>query len=777
VLPNLTAASGGVLNPAANKTIFNFVCLPLLLLLSCTTPGSVDWADISARGAIGQVAETVSGPLYEGDGGAGISLAVLTPEVLGEAPSYLPVYVQGILNNNFRKYSRITLIDRQNLEQIIKEQDLAAGGRFSESDFVSIGNLTNARYILIGTIQQLSGNLYSLKLTVTEAASGEVRASFIGNGTLARIEGRGTLLNEAAADLLTQLGVNLTESGRRSLAVGNSAVVQAETGLARGIAAQAGGDSLGALLNYTQSAAFDPSGIEALTRLSQLSSLISEGSISERIVNDFQARDRWLEAFRETARFFNEHPPFEITFDPNLAQEGESDYKKRTVNLAMRVELESSGAGFEALNALLAGLDETGRRTVWGFSGWPLGKLEPPTAGTMLFDGKRALSFKMTVTLLNDTGKSVGRGNVTLDTGKIQFAPDNKKVLPPDGALGMVRFNNVKIDNITPVLTIVINDLNGIRSGILSDSGYMKIAAGALEERWGQATAAAAYFDRGNAYSEKKDYEEAIANYNKAIKLDPNNDLVYNSRGNANYFKGDYDRAIADYNKAIKLDPNNDVWYNNRGWAYYRKGDYDRAIADYNKAIKLDPDYAAAYNDRGWAYDDKGDHDRAIADYDQAIKLDPDYTHAYNNRGWAYYNKDDYDRAITDYDQAIKLDPDYIYAYNNRGLAYDKKGDHDRAIADYDQVIKLDPDYTYAYNNRGLAYDDKGDYDRAIAEYDQAIKLDPDYANAYNNRGWVYYKKGDYNRAIADYEAALRIDPKHSYAKNNLKTARRARGY
>jgi hypothetical protein len=58
----------------------------------------------------------------------------------------LPVYVQGFLHSNFRKYSAMTLIDRQNLDQIIAEQDLAAGGRFSDEDFNKIGGLTNVRW-------------------------------------------------------------------------------------------------------------------------------------------------------------------------------------------------------------------------------------------------------------------------------------------------------------------------------------------------------------------------------------------------------------------------------------------------------------------------------------------------------------------------------------------------------------------------------------------------------------------------------------------------------
>ena len=85
----------------------------------------------------------------------------------------------------------------------------------------------------------------------------------------------------------------------------------------------------------------------------------------------------------------------------------------------------------------------------------------------------------------------------------------------------------------------------------------------------------------------------------------------YNNRGVAYDDKGEFDRAVADYNKAIDLNPDYVDAYNNRGGAYHDKGEFDRAVADYNKAIDLKSDYAQAYNNRGLAYDKKGEFDRA----------------------------------------------------------------------------------------------------------------------------------------------------------------------
>ena len=108
---------------------------------------------------------------------------------------------------------------------------------------------------------------------------------------------------------------------------------------------------------------------------------------------------------------------------------------------------------------------------------------------------------------------------------------------------------------------------------------------------------------------------------------------AYYNRGAAKIEKGDLDGAIADYNRAIELNPKDARAYYNRGIAKRAKGDLDGAIADFSRAIELDPKYAIAYNNRGIAKDDKGDLDGAIADYNRAIELDPKLAIAYNNRG------------------------------------------------------------------------------------------------------------------------------------------------
>ena len=118
------------------------------------------------------------------------------------------------------------------------------------------------------------------------------------------------------------------------------------------------------------------------------------------------------------------------------------------------------------------------------------------------------------------------------------------------------------------------------------------------------------YCNQGLGAEEAGDHDLAIDYYTRCLNEGDlsrgNQVIIYNRRGNAYYYKGDYDRAVADYDRAIRLRPDYAFHYYNRGIAYSDKGEYDRAIADFDQALRLDPDYAFAYNNRGFAYSGKG---------------------------------------------------------------------------------------------------------------------------------------------------------------------------
>jgi tetratricopeptide (TPR) repeat protein len=102
------------------------------------------------------------------------------------------------------------------------------------------------------------------------------------------------------------------------------------------------------------------------------------------------------------------------------------------------------------------------------------------------------------------------------------------------------------------------------------------------------------------AWRAESGYDEAIANCNEALRLDPKNALNYIARGKAWDAKGDFDKAIADYNQAVQVEPKDALIYYVRANVWAGKCEYDKAIADYLEALRLAPKDPLAYVSFAW---------------------------------------------------------------------------------------------------------------------------------------------------------------------------------
>ncbi len=130
--------------------------------------------------------------------------------------------------------------------------------------------------------------------------------------------------------------------------------------------------------------------------------------------------------------------------------------------------------------------------------------------------------------------------------------------------------------------------------------------------------------NRGIEKGKEGDLDGAIADFTRAIELNPKDDAPYYNRAQAKRLKKDATGAIADYTRAIELGSTNPAAYNNRGNARAENSDQAGAIADYTRAIELKPDYARAYYNRAVTKGAKGDKPGAEADFKMARKLDPE---------------------------------------------------------------------------------------------------------------------------------------------------------
>jgi tetratricopeptide (TPR) repeat protein len=137
---------------------------------------------------------------------------------------------------------------------------------------------------------------------------------------------------------------------------------------------------------------------------------------------------------------------------------------------------------------------------------------------------------------------------------------------------------------------------------------------------------AEAYYSRGLLYAKTGgEPSKAFADFNKAIALNPNYADAYSNRGNMYLSLREFQKAINDCTKAIKLSTDGSpIPYFNRGIAYANMGEVEKAIEDYNHVIDVIPENAEAYAKRGALYIALGNKQRAIRDLETFLELDPD---------------------------------------------------------------------------------------------------------------------------------------------------------
>lgn len=213
---------------------------------------------------------------------------------------------------------------------------------------------------------------------------------------------------------------------------------------------------------------------------------------------------------------------------------------------------------------------------------------------------------------------------------------------------------------------------------------FQGVSQGITAEEW---------FNKANTLWDGKKYTDpnkVIEYLTQSIRLDPNRAAgSYQNRGQVYSQIKQLDLAIADYDQAIRIDPNHVVAFYNRGVAYGKLKQLDRAIADYDQVIRLDPNFVNAYINRGNIYNTLKQPDRALVDFNKVISLDPKNALAYNNRGLSYKALKQLNLAMADYTQAIYFDPNDGSAYNNRGIEYLRAKEFNQGCSDVKKACEL----------------------------------------------------------------------------------------
>jgi tetratricopeptide (TPR) repeat protein len=269
-----------------------------------------------------------------------------------------------------------------------------------------------------------------------------------------------------------------------------------------------------------------------------------------------------------------------------------------------------------------------------------------------------------------------------------------------------------------------------------------------------------AAYRQGQEHHKQGEYKEAIAYYDEAIALRPDNARIYYQRGMCYYNLEDYEQAIADLNRAIEMGYTGydayDNPYNYLGWNYLYLNDYEQSIDSFTKAIEDHPN-AQHFTYRGWANYFQGDYDQALQDLDQAIALNPN-SYSLIRRADVYAALGDPQQATADLERALSIAGSIGLADIHNDTAWtlvSKLDSHYELAVDHAlQSVELDPQ-AYNHDTLGLVYYKLEQYEKALEHYGIAISFNNQMDASYKGRGDVYLAMGDTEAALADYETYL----------------------
>ncbi|MGA8183295.1 MAG: tetratricopeptide repeat protein [Terriglobia bacterium] len=170
------------------------------------------------------------------------------------------------------------------------------------------------------------------------------------------------------------------------------------------------------------------------------------------------------------------------------------------------------------------------------------------------------------------------------------------------------------------------------------------------------------YFEQGNTLYNQGQYKEAAAAFQQALQMAKDKNVpVVLARLAESYAKAkDNDQAIATYQKALQLSPDDAALHNNLGSVYASTGKMDEAQAEFQKAAELDPTNAGRYYfNIGAIMYNAGKMDDALAAFNKVISLDPKNADAYYLKGQALMGK-----ATMTSDGQVKAPDGTVEAFN-----------------------------------------------------------------------------------------------------------------
>jgi tetratricopeptide (TPR) repeat protein len=257
-------------------------------------------------------------------------------------------------------------------------------------------------------------------------------------------------------------------------------------------------------------------------------------------------------------------------------------------------------------------------------------------------------------------------------------------------------------------------------------------------------------------------YAGAETLWRATLARNPGSWLAYNDLGNVLGRKGEVEEAIAQFRKALDLQPDYARAHLNLGILLGRKGEAREAIAQFRKALDIEPNSPEAQNNLGSALLQQGEVQEAIGQFRKALDLRPDWALARENLGLALLRKGDFNGAMACFEKTTALPPDPAQRWHNLAKQLLKQGHSIEAIACYRQTLSINPRFADAWAELGLACFNTGQIKEAEESWQKALDINPAQPQVLNNLASLLATASDASlrdgpRAVALAQQAIQL--------------------
>ncbi|AFZ36264.1 glycosyl transferase family 2 [Stanieria cyanosphaera PCC 7437] len=274
-------------------------------------------------------------------------------------------------------------------------------------------------------------------------------------------------------------------------------------------------------------------------------------------------------------------------------------------------------------------------------------------------------------------------------------------------------------------------------------------------------------------YAKEKQWQKAVAHYQKAIQLNPNFAGAYRNLARALTQSGKEDKAISFWLRAIQLEPQKikAEEYLQLGNQFLKQRKSDQALALYRQAIQLQPSLGEPYLRLGELLNSAGQKQQALNCYQQGLKNSPNYAPLHYQIAQTYAEQQQWQKANAHYQAAIQLEPNYWEAYHYWGEALTKQQKWHEAISAYRHATEINSDFSWSHNNLGYALIQIEQWQAAGDALRQAVKLNPEFAWSHYNLGEACSKLKLWNEAITAYQSVVALNSDLPNIQNKLGNA------